>query len=243
MLLKGDSNQDVRCLPSPPPCAQVLLGTGKAAQPSGVWEVYTAYCDCCWLLEVPLRWQQGQEVFVGWKWSKISIDLQLSVILSAGRLLAQMFKLHKTTQPSHLWIYWSDEEALSSVVTQAFPLFFKAGPFTQMPRSQGMHSKPDGHIRRTLNLSRAAQHVVLVSTSSGVINIQQVITQLCQSEALVSSFSVLSLGTVAPFSRYLGYLMEKLTHFFCESLIKLGDIGDDHSAMVLVVQESKLVIS
>lgn len=106
-----------------------------------------------------------------------------------------------------------------------------------------MHSKPGGHIRRTLNLSRAAQHVVLVSTSSGVINIQQVITQLCQSEALVSSFSVLSLGTVAPFSRYLGYLMEKLTHFFCESLIKLGDIGDDHSAMVPVVQESKLVIS
>lgn len=114
------------CLPHHP--LVLLLGTGTAVQLPGVWEVYTAYCDCCWLLQVPLRWQQGQEVFVGWKWSKISIDLQLSIILSAGGLPAQMFKLHKTTQPSHFWLYRSDEEALSSVVTQGFSSFFQGRP-------------------------------------------------------------------------------------------------------------------
>lgn len=156
----------------------LLPGTGKAVQPSRVWWFYTAYCDCFWLLEVPLRWQQGQEVFVGWKWSKISIDLQLSIILCTGGLPAQMFKLHTTTQPSHLWIYRSDEAALSRGVTLGFSSSFKAGQLTQSPRSQGMSSNRDRHIRRSLNHWRAAQQAAWISVpSSGVIiKAQQVIT-------------------------------------------------------------------
>lgn len=39
-----------------------------------------------------------------------------------------MFKLHTTTQPSHLWIYWSDEAALSSGDALGFSSFFQGTP-------------------------------------------------------------------------------------------------------------------
>lgn len=61
-----------------------------------------------------------------------------------------MFNVHKTTQPSHLFIYRSDEAVLSSVATLHFSSFFKAvEKVAQLPRSQGefktlwIHQNPE----------------------------------------------------------------------------------------------------
>lgn len=119
MPLKGSDGWDARCWPS-------THSSGHGCTAVGSLLVLHAYRDRCQWLEVPLRWWQDQEVFVSWKWSKINIDLKLSIILCASGLPTQMFNVHKTTQPSHLLIYRSDEAVLSSVATLHFSSFFKA---------------------------------------------------------------------------------------------------------------------
>lgn len=52
-----------------------LSGRGQGCAAVESLLVLHAYRDRCQRLEVPLRWQQDQEVFVSWKWSKINIDL------------------------------------------------------------------------------------------------------------------------------------------------------------------------